>query len=74
MEENVNIRSWKDQKLYICEMIKQISDYYGGDDVEWLRDYAKLIIEQHKDDFSKAIECFEDLLAQTKYTGRSCST
>lgn len=67
-------RSWKDQKLYICEMIKQISDYYGGDDVEWLRDYAKLIIEQHKDDFSKAISCFEDLLEQTKYARRPCST
>ena len=55
-------------------MIRQISDYYGGDDVEWLRDYAKLIIEQHKDDFTEAIKCFEDLLAQTKYKGRTCST
>lgn len=67
-------RSWKDQKLYICGMIKQISDYYGGDDVEWLRDYAKLIIDQHKDDFSKAIICFEDLLEQTQYARRPCST
>ncbi len=63
-------RSWKDQKLYICQMIKQLSDYYGTDDVEWLRNYAKLVIEEHKDDFSKAIACFEDLVSQLKFMPR----
>jgi hypothetical protein len=67
-------RSWKDQKLYICSIIKQVSDYFDGDEVEWLRDYAKLIIEQHQNDFSKAIICFEDLLAQTKYMPRRPSS
>lgn len=59
-------RSWKDQKLHIFNMIKNISDYYGGDDAEWLKDYANLVIERHKDDLSIVVACFEDLLAQTK--------
>lgn len=63
-------RSWKDQKIYLCGIIKQVSDYYGGDDVEWLRDYAKLVIEQHKDDFSKIIGCLEDLVSQFNYMPR----
>jgi hypothetical protein len=60
-------RSWRDQKDYLCKLIKQISDYYAGDEIEWLRDYSSLIINQNKDDFSKAIVCFEELLEQTKY-------
>lgn len=67
-------RSWKDQKLYLYQMIKQVSDFYGSDDAEWIRNYAKLVIEEHKDDFSRAIICFEDLLAQTKYARRLGST
>jgi len=58
--------SWKDQKIYICELIKQLSDHYGGDEIIWLRDYAKEVVEQNKDGLESAIVCFEDLDRQTR--------
>lgn len=63
-------RSWKDHKLYICELIRHISDHYGGDDLNLLREYAKFIVDEHKHDFSMAIACFEDLKSQLAYMPR----
>lgn len=58
--------SWKDQKKYLCKTIKEISDKFGGDDLEWLRDYARLVVEQYGDRLEVAIACFEDVLRGTK--------
>jgi len=58
--------SWKDKKNKICLLIKQISDHHGGDDVNWLREYAKEVIDKNKHDLEFALECFEDLWKQCK--------
>jgi hypothetical protein len=61
-------RSWKEQCAYIWTMIKRISEYYGGDDKEWLNSYAKGIIKDNRDDLGRVVRCFEDLCDQLKYT------
>ncbi len=47
--------------MRLCQLIKAVSDYYGGDDVEWLREYAKDIVKTNCDDLGKAILCFESI-------------
>jgi hypothetical protein len=42
-------------------LIKSISDYYGGDDAEWLREYAIELITTNKEDLGKAIICLESI-------------
>lgn len=59
----------KDKKSYIqcCKeeelknLIKKISDYYGGDDTKFLSDYINDVINEWKHDLDKAIACFSDL-------------
>lgn len=54
--------SWQDQRRRLFTMIKKVSDLHGGDDVEWLREYAKDVIKIYSNDLQTAINCFEDLL------------
>ncbi len=51
---------WLAKKNEICTLIKFISDYYGGDDLDWLKDYCKDIIDQNKDDLDALLRvCLE---------------
>ena len=59
--------SWKEKRRRIFEKIKKISDHYGRDDIEWLREYAKCVINTYKDELEVALKCFDDLEAQLKY-------
>ena len=52
---------WIAKKNQLCHLIKIVSDAHGGDDVDWLREYAMDVIEANKDDIDKAIVCFESL-------------
>lgn len=58
--------SWNDKKNKICTLIKKISDFYGGDDHEWLVRYCKEIINAYRDNIDEALACFESV-AQTLY-------
>lgn len=58
--------SWKAKKNHLCKLIKEVSDMYGGDDIEWLREYAKEVIVQNAEDLDKAIDCFQSLMPQSK--------
>jgi hypothetical protein len=53
--------SWKDKKNRICSLIKALSDHHGGDELTFLRDYCKEVIELHKTCIDKALFCFEML-------------
>jgi hypothetical protein len=54
--------SWAEQKDLLCSLIKKVSDGYGGDDREWLREYAKDVIKKYSTELQIAIECFESLV------------
>lgn len=58
----MSIALWIAKKQQLFHLVKRVSDAYGGDDVEWLREYAKDVVETNKDDLQKAIDCFEGLL------------
>ena len=64
----MNHALWVVKKNQCCALIKKISDHYGGDDVEWLRDYCREVIDMNRDDIQKALVCFWDLEEQIKWT------
>lgn len=56
---------WIARKNELCSLIRQTSTIYGGDDAEWLRDYAKESIQVNKDCIDKAISCFRSLCSES---------
>ncbi len=60
--ENTDINSWNGKRNYLVGLIKKVSDQNGGDDLEWLRDYAKEVINKYSSDLEVAIRCFESLI------------
>lgn len=60
----MSIALWIAKRQQLMYLVKKVSDAYGGDDVEWLREYAKDVAEANKDDLQKAIDLFEELLKQ----------
>lgn len=57
-------RSWMEKRKEIYRLIKKISDHYGGDDGQWLKEYAKGMVEKNKENLDVALECFRDLEKQ----------
>jgi|GEM_PF-1545193 hypothetical protein len=55
-------QTWKGQRDYLCSLIKKLSDAYGGDDREWLRDYAREVVRKYATHLQDAIDCFESLI------------
>jgi hypothetical protein len=58
----MSLALWIAKKQQLFHLVKQVSDAYGGDEIEWLREYAKEVVETNKDDLQQAIDCFESLL------------
>lgn len=63
----MNHALWITKKNQICILIKKISDHYGGDDIEWLRDYCKDVIGKNKDHIQALLDGCWDLEEQIKY-------
>lgn len=58
--------SWKGRRDYLCQLIKGISDHFGGDDIGFLREYVKEVINEHRDNLEKAIRAFEAVKPRTR--------
>jgi hypothetical protein len=65
------MQTWKEKRNRIYILVKKISNAYGGDDVEWLREYCREVVETNKHDLDKALNCFLDIEKQLKYKQRS---
>jgi hypothetical protein len=61
MKQDQKLNSWKEKRDYLCKLIKKVSDEHGGDDIEWLREYAKDVIKKYSNDLDVAIVAFESL-------------
>lgn len=61
---------WIAKKNQLCMLIKKISDHYGGEPIEDLREYAKDIIDRYSDDIQKPLDCFLELEKQLNYVPR----
>lgn len=58
--------SWRSKRDKLCKLIKTVSDQYGGDDRDWLREYARDVINLYTDDLDSAILCFDSLIARKR--------
>lgn len=59
---------WIARKNYLCVLIKKVSDGHGGDDIEFLRQHCKEVIEAHPDELIEdAIACYQEMVEQLKY-------
>jgi hypothetical protein len=59
---------WIARKNYLCTLIKKISDHHGGDDVEWLRQHCREVIEMCPGEkIEEAIHCYSEMVEQLKY-------
>jgi hypothetical protein len=63
----MNRALWIAKKNELCSLIKKVSDLYGGDDLVWLKEYAKEVIEVNRDGLDTALACFRELERQAKY-------
>jgi hypothetical protein len=66
------INSWKEQKNYFCKLVKEISDHYGGDDKEWLREYCGELINFYKTDLGVLMRSVKSIHRQLSVDGFYC--
>ena len=55
------MESFKKNRERIWFLIKKISDYHGGEDQEFLKEYFKDLINEHKDDLDIPLTALLDL-------------
>ena len=68
----MNRALWIARKNYLCGLIKKVSDGNGGDDIEFLRQHCKEILQSHPDEkIEEAIRCYEEMVEQLKYYHKS---
>jgi hypothetical protein len=64
----MNIGLWIARKNYLCMLVRKVSDYFGGDDIEFLRENCKELIRLHQDERIEApIRCYEEIMHVVKY-------
>jgi len=59
---------WIARKNYLFTLIKKVSDGHGGDDIEFIGQHCKEVIEAHSDEkIEAAIACYQEMVEQLKY-------
>jgi hypothetical protein len=59
---------WIARKNYLFTLIKKVSDGHGGDDIEFLQQHCKEVIDAHPDEkIEEAIACYQEMVGQLKY-------
>lgn len=59
---------WIARKNYLCCLIKKVSDGHGGDDIEFLRQHCKEVIDAHPDEkIEEAISCYQEMVNNLKF-------
>jgi len=60
--------SWKEKKGYLVKLIKKLSDHFGGDELEFLKEYMLEVINKYTDELDTPITCFEELVFNANIT------
>ena len=56
---------WIARKNHLCALIKKVSDGHGGDDVEWLREHCRQVLDMCPDEkIEEAIICYTEMVEQ----------
>jgi hypothetical protein len=58
--------SWKGRRDYFCLLVKEVSDHYGGDDIVFLREYVKELINEYRDSLETVIRAVEALKPRSR--------
>lgn len=59
---------WIARKNHFCCLVKKVSEKYGGDDIEFLRQYCREVLEEYPaEKIEEAITCYEEMVEQLKY-------
>lgn len=65
---------WIAKKNELCALVRKISDTLGGDNVEWLREYCKELVEKHKNNLDGALRYFRNVEKESKFYKQESST
>lgn len=53
---------WIARKNYLCFLIKKVSNNYGGDDIEFLRQHCREVLKMCPEEkIEEAIKCYENI-------------
>lgn len=64
----MNRALWIARKNYLCSLAQKISCAHGGDDITWLRQHCKEVLELYPDErIEEAIACYEEMVNQLNY-------
>jgi len=64
----VNLGLWIARKNYLCTLVRKTSELFGGDDIEFLREHCRELIDTYFDErIEEAIRCYEAILESCKY-------
>lgn len=64
----MNKALWIARKNCLCALIKKVSDGHGGDDIEFLRQHCKEVLQTHPEEkIEEAIRCYEQMVWQLVY-------
>jgi len=56
------VNTWKEKRNLLVELIKKVSDLYGGDEHAWLTRYTHEVIKQNKHDLDVPIQACQSIL------------
>jgi hypothetical protein len=64
----MNKALWIARKNCLCSLIKKVSDGHGGDDIDFLRQHCKEVLQTHPaEKIEEAIRCYEQMVEQLIY-------
>ncbi len=59
---------WIARKNYLCTLVRKTSGLFGGDDIDFLREHCRELIDVYFDErIEDAIRCYERILEICKY-------
>ncbi len=63
----MNSGLWIARKNYLCTLIRKVSDGHGGDDIEFVREVCREVIESYPGELIEdAIACYQDMIEELK--------
>ena len=64
---------WIARKNHLCNLVRKVSEGYGGDDIEFLRQCcSELIAIYHDESIEEAIDCYEEIMEElTRYNNKT---
>lgn len=64
----MNRALWIARKNYLCCLIRKVSEGHGGDEIEFLRQHCREVLEAYPNEkIEQGIKCYEEMVEQLRY-------